>query len=83
MRELVPLMPNLVWIHSRSAGVDHFFFPELRDSEVKITNARGLFSSSLAEYVLLVCLYFAKDVARWKRQQRERIWDQYTVEEVS
>jgi len=44
---------------------------------------RGLFSSSLAEYVVLSCLYFAKDVDRWKRNQRDRKWDQFCVSEVS
>lgn len=43
---------------------------------------RGLFSSSLAEHAVLSCLYFAKDVDRWKRNQRDRNWDQFCVSEV-
>lgn len=31
---------------------------------------------------MLSCLYFAKDVDRWKRNQRERKWDQFCVSEV-
>ncbi|CAN0152238.1 unnamed protein product, partial [Hapterophycus canaliculatus] len=46
-------------------------------------NNRGLFSSSLGEHVILSCLYFAKDVDRWKRNQRERKWDQFCVTEVT
>jgi hypothetical protein len=36
------------------AGVDHLLFPELVASEVPVTNAKGLFSSSLAEYAIMV-----------------------------
>ncbi|CAM9912804.1 unnamed protein product [Scytosiphon promiscuus] len=82
--QLFPLAPKLVWVHSRSAGVDSLLFPDLIEADrVSLTNARGLFSSSLAEHVVLSCLYFAKDVDRWKRNQRERKWDQFCVTEVT
>ncbi|CAN0236870.1 unnamed protein product [Pylaiella littoralis] len=84
LSQLLPLAPKLAWIHSRSAGVDHSLFPALIEADnVSLTNARGLFSSSLAEYVVLSCLYFAKDVDRWKKNQREKNWDQFCVSEVS
>eukprot|EP00611_Tribonema_gayanum_P023739 TRINITY_DN5064_c0_g1_i1.p1 TRINITY_DN5064_c0_g1~~TRINITY_DN5064_c0_g1_i1.p1 ORF type:complete len:374 (+),score=133.13 TRINITY_DN5064_c0_g1_i1:131-1123(+) len=79
---LWPRMPNLKWMHSRFAGVDHVLFPELVASRVPLTNARGLFSSALAEYVALACLYFAKDVDRWKAQQRDRVWEKFVVQEI-
>lgn len=81
--ELYTLMPKLAWIHNRYAGVDNVIFPALIESDrVCLTNARGLFSSSLAEYTVLSCLYFAKDVDRWKRQQREKKWEEYVITEV-
>ncbi|CAN0010287.1 unnamed protein product, partial [Ectocarpus sp. 12 AP-2014] len=83
LSRLFLLAPKLAWIHSRSAGVDSALFPDLIESDrVSLTNARGLFSSSLAEHVVLSCLYFAKDVDRWKRNQRDRKWDQFCVSEV-
>eukprot|EP00903_Cladosiphon_okamuranus_P020631 g18941.t1 len=83
LSKLFPLAPKLAWVHSRSAGVDSVLFPALIEADnVSLTNARGLFSSSLAEHVVLSCLYFAKDVDRWKRNQRERNWDQFCVSEV-
>lgn len=83
LSEIFALMPNLAWIHNRFAGVDNVIFPELVTSDkVCLTNSRGLFSSSLAEYALLSCLYFAKDVDRWKRQQKESKWEEFVVTEV-
>src|SRR5277367_6426165 len=31
------------WVHSLSAGVDRVLFPELIESDVPLTNARGVF----------------------------------------
>lgn len=41
-------------VHCLFAGVDHVLFPELVNGPIPLTNARGLFSSSLAEYGILV-----------------------------
>jgi phosphoglycerate dehydrogenase-like enzyme len=67
----------------RTLTVDHVLFPELVESSVVLSNAKGLFSNSLAEYVLLSCLYFAKDVDRWKQQQTDKQWNKFVIKEVS
>ena len=43
---------NLRWIHWCGAGVDAALFPGLRESDVTLTNARGIFDRAMAEYVL-------------------------------
>jgi phosphoglycerate dehydrogenase-like enzyme len=73
---------RLRWVHSISAGVDHLLFPELVTSEVVLTNGRGAFKRALAEFVIAAALYFAKDVPRLKRQQHERLWQMYDMEEL-
>lgn len=76
-------MPFLTWIHSITAGVDHMLCPEIVDNEeITLTNAKGIFSSSLAEYVMLSCLHFAKDVPRWMNNKTEKKWEKYTVTEI-
>src|SRR5207249_2045849 len=45
------------WIHVAAAGVDALLFPSLRDSEVALTNARGVFDVALSEYALALMLY--------------------------
>jgi phosphoglycerate dehydrogenase-like enzyme len=82
LRELWPFMTGLKWISNRFAGVDTVLFPELQRSPLPLTNARGLFSSSLAEYVALAILYFSKDVSRWKAQQRAHVWDKFVIQEA-
>jgi len=71
------------WIHSRAAGVDNLLFPELVESEVPLTNGRGVFSASLGEFVLAAILYFAKDFRRMVRNQMAAVWEPFDVEEIS
>ena len=51
---------RLEWIHVAAAGVDKLLFPGLVDSDVTVTNARGVFDRPIAEYVLGMCLAHAK-----------------------
>lgn len=57
-------------------------FPELVESPVVLTNAKGVFSSSLAEYVIGACLWFAKDFPRMRASQQAKKWDHYQVDEL-
>ncbi|WP_100444486.1 D-2-hydroxyacid dehydrogenase [Glycomyces xiaoerkulensis] len=65
---------RLHWVHMASAGVDPVMFPGMRDSDVVLTNSRGVFDTPIAEYVLGVVLAFAKDFARSVRLQDETRW---------
>src|SRR5262245_23827720 len=64
LRAVWPHARRVRWVHSRPAGVDRLLFPELVQSDVVVTNSRGVFSSSLAEFALLGLLFFLKDVRR-------------------
>ncbi|MDO0978140.1 D-2-hydroxyacid dehydrogenase [Mycolicibacterium frederiksbergense] len=61
VRDVWPGAKGLEWIHITAAGVDTLLFDELRDSEVVVTNARGVFDRPLAEYVLGAVIAHAKD----------------------
>lgn len=65
---------HLRWIHTATAGIDGVVFPELTQSNVLLTNSRGVFDDSIAEYVLGLILAFAKDFPRTLDLQRQRVW---------
>lgn len=69
-----PCADKLEWIHATSAGVDALMFPALTDGPVRVTNARGIFDRSIAEYVLCTMLMFVKDFPRSMRFQSARKW---------
>jgi phosphoglycerate dehydrogenase-like enzyme len=67
------------WVHSLSAGVDRVLFPELVESDVPLTNARGVFKRPLAEFAVLGFLFHFKRVRRLIDNQREHRWDGFSV----
>ena len=58
---LLQEIPSIEWIHARSAGIDFITGEQLSawvsDNSRVVTNAKGTFSSTLAEYTLLACSY--------------------------
>ena len=73
LREVWPEARRLKWIHWGGAGVDALLFPELVESDVMVTNARGVFDRPMAEYVLGLIIAFTKRFAEtWARQSRRR-----------
>lgn len=65
---------DLQWIHVAAAGVDKLLFPELRDSEVVVTNARGTFDRPIAEFVLASVLAHVKELRESYDLQRAHTW---------
>jgi len=66
--------PRLRWIHSASAGVDRIATPALRGRGLTVTNARGVFSRPIAEYVVMMSLAVARRLPTLLELQRERTW---------
>jgi len=80
LQEIWPFVKKVRWIHSLSAGVEKILFPELIESPVVLTNARGVFKRPLAEFAVLGMLYFYKRVRRLVENQRLHRWDDFFVE---
>ena len=48
-----------------------------------LTNARGVFSEILGEFVIAAVLFFAKGLRRMVRSQQAGVWDQFDTVEVA
>lgn len=77
LEPVLALAPGVRWIHSRAAGLDSVLFPALVESDVPLTNGRGVFSASLAEFAIASLLYFARDFPRLLRNQRRARWEAF------
>ncbi|GAA6132028.1 D-2-hydroxyacid dehydrogenase [Halopseudomonas sabulinigri] len=75
-----PAQHRIKWVHATSAGVDALLFPALVNSNVLLTNARGVFDLGIAEYVLGAVLLFAKDTLGNLRHQRAQQWQHRETE---
>jgi phosphoglycerate dehydrogenase-like enzyme len=83
LADLIHALPSIEWIHTRSAGLDFVTSDTLANAEhISVTNAKGQFSSTLAEYTMMACAYFAKDLPRLLRQKNSKHWEKYSVLEL-
>src|SRR5690554_4649188 len=73
---------SLKWIHVAAAGVDKLLFDELRESDVIVTNSRGIFDRPIAEFVLASILGFAKDLPGSLRRQQSAVWEHRETERI-
>ncbi len=71
---LLARAPKLVWVHSATAGVERVLTPASRARGLTITNARGVFSRPIAEYVVAMILAVARRLPELFELQRERTW---------
>ena len=62
------------WVHATSAGVDALMIDPIKNSDIVVTNARGIFDRGIAEYVLGALLMFAKDSLTNQALMREHRW---------
>jgi phosphoglycerate dehydrogenase-like enzyme len=80
LQDIWRMAPEVKWVHNLWAGVDRILFPELVSSPVPLTNARGVFSEALGEFVIAAVLHFAKDFRRMIRSQGACTWDPFDVD---
>ncbi|MEO5989114.1 MAG: D-2-hydroxyacid dehydrogenase [Candidatus Eisenbacteria bacterium] len=74
---------RLQWIHATAAGVGGVLFPDLVDSPVVLTNARGLHARSMAEHTIGIMLAFVRKL-HWSRDaQQAARWDATAQERES
>jgi phosphoglycerate dehydrogenase-like enzyme len=71
---LLARAPRLNYVHSASAGVERALTPAARERGLVITNARGVFSRPIAEYVLMMILAVSRRLPGLLELQRERTW---------
>jgi phosphoglycerate dehydrogenase-like enzyme len=69
-------LQRLRWVHAATAGVDRLLFQDLIDSDVVVTNSRGVFDQTLAEYVIGFMLILSKDFETTFTHQSEHRWVQ-------
>jgi phosphoglycerate dehydrogenase-like enzyme len=66
--------PRLSWVHSATSGVERALTPAALERGLVVTNARGVFSRPIAEYVLMMILAISRRLPQLLELQRERTW---------
>ena len=71
---LLARAPRLSWVHSATSGVERALTPSALERGLVVTNARGVFSRPIAEYVLMMILSVSRRLPQLLELQRERTW---------
>ena len=82
LKAMLPVAAKLKWVHSVSAGVEALLFPEMLEHPATLTNGRGAYKRSLAEFVIAGAMYFAKCMPRLLADQKAHKWEQFFMEEL-
>ena len=77
--EQVAVAKKLRWIHSTAAAVHQLMSPELRTSDVIVTNARSVHGPVVAEHAVALMFGLAKRLHTAVRYQQQRVWAQEQI----
>jgi len=79
-RNLFLAAKRLKWIQAPSAGVEAFLaIPELVESDVRLTNARGVSSACVAESAMAMILAFTRGIKEAVLNQQKRAWSFFEI----
>lgn len=74
--EQIKLASRLKWIHSTATAVHALMSPELRSSNIIVTNARDVHGPVVAEHALALVFALAKRLPQAVKYQQQRHWAQ-------
>lgn len=74
--EQFALRQKLRWIHTPTAAVHQFQFPELIASDVVLTNSTEVHGPVVAEHVMALIFALAKKIPQAARLQEKHVWGQ-------
>jgi len=77
--EQVAAAKQLRWIHSTAAAVHQLMSPELRASNVIVTNARSVHGPVVAEHAIAMMFALAKRLHIAVRAQQQNLWAQEQI----
>jgi phosphoglycerate dehydrogenase-like enzyme len=66
--------PNLRWLQTFNAGVDHPIFSELLERGIRVTTAAGTAAVPIAQCAITGLLMLARGFPAWIQGQQARVW---------
>lgn len=72
--EVLRVAPELRWIHTPSAGVEHLLLPAVLERELVLTNSAGVHAIPIAEFVMAFLLNRAKELPTYRAAQDDGRW---------
>ena len=73
--EILEAAKKLRWVQATSAGLDGYYFDELRESDLAVTNIRGIYSDVIADHVFSMVMAFARGLHYYVHNQSRGNWE--------
>ena len=80
-KEDIENLPNLKWIHFPSVGVNRALIPEVINSDIIVTNSKGIFNKSVSSMALSYIIYFSKGFHLIQKLRSEHRLDRENFED--
>jgi phosphoglycerate dehydrogenase-like enzyme len=77
--EQIKAAKKLRWIHSTAAAVHQLMTPELRASDIVVTNARDVHGPVVAEHAIALAFALAKRLPQAAKYQQQKHWAQHDL----
>lgn len=72
--EMLARASRLEWVQAPLAGLEHYMFDALVDSDVVLTNMAGIYSDLIADHALTYLLMFARGFHQYRLDQMDHVW---------
>jgi phosphoglycerate dehydrogenase-like enzyme len=79
MDSFLEVNPQIKWVHSSMAGLDWIMCDRLKNSKITLTNAKGCYNESLAEFVTFAIIHFAKKMPERVALRKAKKWEKQVV----
>ena len=73
--EMIRRAGKLRWMQRGGVGVEGLMFPELVNSDIVLTNARGTTGINIAEHVMALILAFTRTINILVKRQMDKVWE--------
>ena len=74
---------KLEWLQAPAAApTAGYYFPELIQHPVTVTNLRGIFNDRIPAHIMAYLLTFARNLHTYARQQRDSLWKPHGADSV-
>ena len=65
---------SLRWLQTPVAGLEHYMFPALANSEIVVTNMAKIYGDMIADHAFCFILMFARGLHLYMRRQIQGVW---------
>ena len=69
---------SLRWLQTPIAGLEHYMFPALSESEIVVSNMAKIYGDMIADHAFCFILMFARGIHLYLRRQIQGLWQKGT-----